>query len=272
MHAEANALTAQADAIGIDTYAILDDIARTYADATQDQYNAAARDALAAAIARSNQDGGSAAAQTAPAAEPAQDTGLTAPARADIEAQQEARDKAEREEAARHAQRTTQPAKTKTASVQRWLADLLAAVKAWMFKKGIMGADRLTVADIAAVARANARSMARDGGATGGQGFGPAFSRAPAGDQTQTESFKRWFKDSKVVDAEGKPPPAGTLQYRPGSMTLSTSYRTRTLTSSAWWSPSPNQSAKWRQDQQPGSGLIAGGHQHTRRRCCAGSL
>lgn len=62
------------------------------------------------------------------------------------------------------------------ASVQRWLADLLAAVKAWMFKKGIMGADRLTVADIAAVARANARSMARDGVATGGQGFGPAFS------------------------------------------------------------------------------------------------
>lgn len=66
------------------------------------------------------------------------------------------------------------------ASVQRWLADLLAAVKAWMFKKGIMGADRLTVADIAAVARANARSMARDGGATDGQGFGPAFSGGPA--------------------------------------------------------------------------------------------
>lgn len=91
------------------------------------------------------------------------------------------------------------------ASVQRWLADLLAAVKAWMFKKGIMGADRLTVADIAAVARANARSMARDGGATGGQGFGPAFSRAPAGDQTQTEAFKRWFAGSKAVDADGKP-------------------------------------------------------------------
>lgn len=46
------------------------------------------------------------------------------------------------------------------ASVQRWLADLLAAVKAWMFKKGVMGADRLTVADIAAVARANARAAA----------------------------------------------------------------------------------------------------------------
>jgi hypothetical protein len=67
-----------------------------------------------------------------------------------------------------------------------------------------MGADRLTVADIAAVARANARSMARDGGATGGQGFGTAFSRTP-GDQTQTEAFKKWFGDSKVVDADGKP-------------------------------------------------------------------
>jgi hypothetical protein len=101
LHAEANALTAQADAIGIDTYAILDDIARTYADATQDEFNAKARDALAAAIARGNQDGGSTAAQAAPAAEPAQEPGLTAPTRADIEAQQEARDKAEREEAAR---------------------------------------------------------------------------------------------------------------------------------------------------------------------------
>lgn len=28
---------------------------------------------------------------------------------------------------------------------------------------------------------------------------------AKAGDQTQTEAFKRWFKDSKVVDADGKP-------------------------------------------------------------------
>lgn len=33
----------------------------------------------------------------------------------------------------------------------------------------------------------------------------PAASRAPAGDQTQTEAFKRWFGGSKVVDAEGKP-------------------------------------------------------------------
>lgn len=80
LQAEVNALIAQADAIDIDTYAILEDIARTYANATQDQYNAAARDALAAAIARSNQDGGSVAAQAAPAAEPAAEQGLNQPA------------------------------------------------------------------------------------------------------------------------------------------------------------------------------------------------
>jgi hypothetical protein len=64
------------------------------------------------------------------------------------------------------------------ASVQRWLADLLAAVKAWMFKKGIMGADRLTVADIAAVARANARSMARASVADSAGDGDVRFSRA----------------------------------------------------------------------------------------------
>jgi hypothetical protein len=37
------------------------------------------------------------------------------------------------------------------------------------------------------------------------QGDAPMFSRAPAGGQTETAEFKRWFGDSKVVDAEGKP-------------------------------------------------------------------
>lgn len=79
LQAEVSALIAQAEAMDIDTYAILEDIARTYANATQDQYNAAARDALAAAIARGNQDGGSAAAQAAPAPEPATKQGLNQP-------------------------------------------------------------------------------------------------------------------------------------------------------------------------------------------------
>ena len=87
LQAEVNALIAQADAMDIDTYAILEDIARTYANATQDQYNAAARDALTQAIARSNQDGGSVAAQAAPAAEPAAAQGLNRPSALTSQAQ-----------------------------------------------------------------------------------------------------------------------------------------------------------------------------------------
>lgn len=79
LQAEVSALIAQAEAMDIDTFAILEDIARTYANATQDQYNAAARDALTQAIARSNQDGSSTAAQAAPAAEPAAEQGLNQP-------------------------------------------------------------------------------------------------------------------------------------------------------------------------------------------------
>ncbi len=51
--------------------------------------------------------------------------------------------------------------------------DFIAAVKAWMFNKGYLHTKNLTVADLAAIARANARKMARgiasgaNAGATG---------------------------------------------------------------------------------------------------------
>ena len=112
-------------------------------------------------------------------------------------------------------------------TVGKWLADLTAAVRAWLFSKGIiLKADQLTVADIAAVARANARSMAR-GGPNGGPGGWQAFSRTslPATlnidgkDRPTTNSkgqhihpteegvrnFYRWFGDSRVVDEQGRP-------------------------------------------------------------------
>ena len=62
----------------IEIIEIMKYIARTYADATEDEYNAAAREALAAAIARSSANGGGFAAQAAPAPEPAT-VELTAP-------------------------------------------------------------------------------------------------------------------------------------------------------------------------------------------------
>ena len=47
------------------------------------------------------------------------------------------------------------------ASVAQWVKDFIADVRAWLFGKGVLlKADQLTVADIAAVARANAKSMA----------------------------------------------------------------------------------------------------------------
>lgn len=109
LQAEVSALIAQAEALGIDTYDILEDIARTHANSTQDQYNAAARDALAEAIARSNQDGGGTSAQAAPAAEPAADQELDQPEAlelasqtpAEAAAQQDAVEQAAKAEAAR---------------------------------------------------------------------------------------------------------------------------------------------------------------------------
>jgi hypothetical protein len=86
------------------------------------------------------------------------------------------------------------------ASVKRWLADLLAAVKAWMFKKGIMGADRLTVADIAAVARANARSMAR-------AAVQHAARTEPGG--VEVPAFMRASDDPDIRFARGAPVDAG---------------------------------------------------------------
>ena len=57
------------------------------------------------------------------------------------------------------------------ASVKQWMKDMIAAVRAWLFSKGvIVSAEQLTVADIAAVARANAKSMAVGDGRTGDGG------------------------------------------------------------------------------------------------------
>ena len=54
------------------------------------------------------------------------------------------------------------------------------------------------------VALAKPAQAATDSGADA-QGAGAMFSRAGAADQTQTEAFKKWFGDSKVVDAQGEP-------------------------------------------------------------------
>ena len=69
-------------------------------------------------------------------------------------------------------------------TIGKWLADLASAVRAWLFSRGvILKADQLTVADIAAVARANAQSLAK-GGPNGGPGGGIRRSFAGEGAAT----------------------------------------------------------------------------------------
>ena len=85
------------------------------------------------------------------------------------------------------------------ASVKRWLADLLATVKAWLHNKGIVGADSLTVADIAAVARANAKSMTR-----GDVRYGVKFSRNGNFDPTNPDiRYSRQPSDDMFASTGG---------------------------------------------------------------------
>jgi hypothetical protein len=94
--------------------------------------------------------------------------------------------------------------------MRAWLRDAIAAIRAWFYQTGFAkqleryGAKmELSPKDIAALAVRAVRWQAEQGGeqqrAPAAQ---PAFSKAPP---TESEAFKRWFGDSKVVDAEGKP-------------------------------------------------------------------
>lgn len=57
-------------------------------------------------------------------------------------------------------------------SVRQWVKDYIAAIRGWLYKKGILiAATDLTPADIAAIARANARQVAKDGAVMGEGGL-----------------------------------------------------------------------------------------------------
>lgn len=79
------------------------------------------------------------------------------------------------------------------ASVRRWLQTALATVKAWLNRKGIIGADKLTVADIAAVARANARTVA-----WGDDEAGIKFSRI------SEDVWRARWSDDRIADLLGR--------------------------------------------------------------------
>jgi hypothetical protein len=85
----------------------------------------------------------------------------------------------------------------------------IAAVRNWLRANmpGFAGFE-MTDADIVQAYILPARGFVTRSKETGAQSLERAmlaFSRVPAGDQTETPEFKRWFAGSKVVDSAGKP-------------------------------------------------------------------
>lgn len=83
-------------------------------------------------------------------------------------------------------------------SVKQWFKDFMAAVRAWLFSKGvILTADQLTAADIAAVARANARGFARGGeiGDGGGAPISKSIGGSPQPPATATTQPRSLWRD-----------------------------------------------------------------------------
>ena len=86
-----------------------------------------------------------------------------------------------------------------------WVQRAIAAVRSWL-RDNVPGLNAMKLSDAEVIANwiLPARRFVQQGRAGVARNVDavPAFGRA---DQTQTDAFKRWFGDSKVVDAEGKP-------------------------------------------------------------------
>lgn len=81
----------------------------------------------------------------------------------------------------------------------------IAAVRTWL-RQNVPGFASLRLSDAELIRNyiLPARQFVENGGGPkGGVRVEPTFSRSA--EQTQSDSFKRWFGDSKVVDADGKP-------------------------------------------------------------------
>ena len=119
--------------------------------------------------------------------------------------------RAARAEAVKNAARPAQvPEETLAYLVQNspelgLIKEVIAKIKAFLFREFGIGGKYLTEADLHMLAKAAVQHAARtEPGGVEVPAFmrEPEFSRSP---QTETKAFKDWFGDSKVVDADGKP-------------------------------------------------------------------
>lgn len=88
------------------------------------------------------------------------------------------------------------------AAIRKWVEDLIGYVKAWMVKRYGKQSGQVTPAQLAAFAKMAVMDMAAE---RRGDIFGPVGMMFSAADPVNSPAFKRWFGDSKVVDANGKP-------------------------------------------------------------------
>jgi len=87
-------------------------------------------------------------------------------------------------------------------SFRKWVDDLVGAIKAWMFSRYGRQIGQVTPAQLRALAKDALITIALH---RRGELFGPIAERFSSVRVTETPAFKRWFGDSKVVDANGNP-------------------------------------------------------------------
>lgn len=88
------------------------------------------------------------------------------------------------------------------AAIRKWVEDLIGLVKAWAQKRYGKQLGKVTPAQLSALAKMAIMDVAAE---RRGEIFGQAATMFSATEQTNTPAFKRWFGDSKVVDANGEP-------------------------------------------------------------------
>lgn len=126
-------------------------------------------------------------------------------------------------------------------TVKQWLKDLVAAVKSWLFRKGVLGANRMNEDDILAVAMAYVKQAAAkkgDGKAKFSKNLPDTINIDGVERPTRNSNgqpihpteegirnFWKWFGDSQVVDLNDRPIDFGGFYIKRRANIISTKNR-----------------------------------------------
>lgn len=91
---------------------------------------------------------------------------------------------------------------TMPAAIRKWVSDFIGFIKAWALRKYGKQLGQVTPAQLSAIAKMALLDVAAD---RRGELFGPIGTLFSAASPVNSPAFRRWFGDSKVVDADGNP-------------------------------------------------------------------